>query len=520
VSTAEADTAFLYDTGLSMTAVTGMGPGIAPDPKVNLTYYDLKGDVQEIQPAYIFSITSLAVRHRTIATRAGGEGSIAVFPAPHRYFPPRDYTNNMGYVWHQAAPRSLAIGIRQPYSDGGYYPWSNAPPGTKQRLSMFLLVSPDAPKKALQDVLAFTNSDRFAALPGYVTFAPHWHLAYTVQGMEYGPGWTPPFKTTLKDMGVNSAMIFDFHAGDGHPDDTGEIRVKELAAYYDLTRAQSDDKFLIIPGEEANVHFGGHWGLAFPEPVFWHQSRKADQPFETSDPKYGTIYNVGSAAEMLAVVRKEGGFVYQAHPRTKASYGFPDAVRNAPHFLDSHFFGGSWKSIPSDFSTPRMGERSFSVLDDMSNWGVKKRIMGEVDVFKIDSTHELYPHMNINYVRLPQLPSFDKRFDLLNALNRGEFFVSTGEVLIPDVKIAAGPKDQIVVHANIRNNFPLQMAEIVWGDGKDAYRKIFPLTDSTPFGTVNFDGKVDAKNWKWARFAVWDIAANGAFVNPVWRSLH
>ena len=75
-----------------------------------------------------------------------------------------------------------------------------------------------------------------------------------------------------------------------------------------------------------------------------------------------------------------------------------------------------------------------------------------------------------------------------------------------------------MVAATIRNNFPLQMAEIVWGDGKETYRKTFPLTDTGPFDTVTFTGEADAKNWKWARFAVWDVAANGAFVNPVWRS--
>jgi hypothetical protein len=125
--------------------------------------------------------------------------------------------------------------------------------------------------------------------------------------------------------------------------------------------------------------------------------------------------------------------------------------------------------------------------------------------------------MNINYVRLKHVPSFDNRFDVLNAVQRGDFFMSTGEVLIPDVKLKAGAKDKVVVEATIHNNFPLQMAEIVWGDGAGTYRRVFPLTQSTPFGTINFKGEADAKNWKWARFAVWDIAANGAFVNPIWR---
>jgi hypothetical protein len=57
--------------------------------------------------------------------------------------------------------------------------------------------------------------------------------------------------------------------------------------------------------------------------------------------------------------------------------------------------------------------------------------MGEVDVFQIDSTHELYAHMNVNYVKLPPLPAFDDYEKLLRALQRGDFFTTTGEVLLP-----------------------------------------------------------------------------------------
>jgi len=32
-----------------------------------------------------------------------------------------------------------------------------------------------------------------------------------------------------------------------------------------------------------------------------------------------------------------------------------------------------------------------------------------------------------------------------------------------------------------------------------------------------FTGEADGGSWKWARFAVWDVAADGAFVNPVWK---
>jgi hypothetical protein len=63
----------------------------------------------------------------------------------------------------------------------------------------------------------------------------------------------------------------------------------------------------------------------------------------------------------------------------------------------------------------------------------------------------------------------------------------------------------------------LAFAEIVWGDGEQTFTKTFPLTEVGPFGSATFTWNADAKDWKWARVAVWDIAGGGAFINPVRR---
>jgi hypothetical protein len=168
------------------------------------------------------------------------------------------------------------------------------------------------PAGALHALEATDDLDAIAVLPaGYKTFAPHWHFAYTVQAILNGQDWTPPFKPVLKTMGVDAAMIMDFH-GDGHPQDLTEVRLKELAAYHRAARAQSDQGFLIIPAEEANVHLGGHWALVFPKPVLWFMKRPADKAFESKDPAYGTVYHVGNEQEMLDLMRREGGYAYQS----------------------------------------------------------------------------------------------------------------------------------------------------------------------------------------------------------------
>src|ERR1051326_6351302 len=454
VSTQEPDTAYLYDTGLRLAApASGVSPG-RREVFSPITYYDTQGKLRtemttgpDRHPAY--------VRYRAIAAQLDS-GSLAVFPPPHTYIAPRDYTTNMGYVWfHGWAGRTgrgeIGLGVRHPVDDGAgqYYPWINAPPATIQRLGVFYMVSDRPPDAALQDVLRFTNRDRFPALPGYQTLTSHWHWGYTIQALNQGENWAPPFTQVLKDMGINAAMTCDFH-GDGHPRDLTDLRLEELDAYYRMCRRQSDSQFLLIPSEEANVLLGGHWTVTFPKPVYWFMSRKTEGPLQRTHARYGTVYHVGSPDDILAMVQREHGIMYQAHPRTKDSFGFPDKVRDTSFFRDPSFIGAGWKAMPADRSTLVQGIRALNLLNDMNNWGLPKRLLAETDMFAIDHTSELYAHMNANYVRIAELPDFDHYGRLLDAVSRGDYFISMGEVLLPQVEISKTSPSAIQAAANVR----------------------------------------------------------------------
>jgi hypothetical protein len=521
VSTQEPNTAYLYDTGLRFSApASGVRPGrrevVSP-----VTYYDTEGKLHtemtsgpDRRPAY--------VRYRAIAAKVDA-GSLAVFPPPHTYIAPRDYTTNMGYVWfHGWAGRSgrgeLGLGVRHPVDDGAglYYPWINAPPNTIQRLGLFYLLSDGPPDAALEDVLRFTNRDKFPALPGYKTLTSHWHWGYTIQALDQGENWVPPFTQVLKDMGIDAAITSDFH-GDGHPRDLTELRLEELAAYYRMCRKQSDSQFLLIPSEEGDVILGGHWSVAFPKPVYWFMSKATEGPLQRPHAKYGSVYHVGSPDDIIEMVRREQGIIYQTHPRTKSSFGYPDKVRNTGFFRDLRFIGAGWKAMPGDLSSARQGVRALNLLDDMNNWGLPKLLLAETDMFAIDHTSELYAHMNANYVRIGELPNFDNYGRMLEAVSRGEFFISMGQVLLPEVEISKASPSAITAKTRIQWTFPLAFGEIVWGNGKETFTRTFDLTETRPFGSAAFEFSTEAANWQWARVAVWDVAGNGAFINPVRR---
>jgi hypothetical protein len=218
--------------------------------------------------------------------------------------------------------------------------------------------------------------------------------------------------------------------------------------------------------------------------------------------------------------------MWTAHPRTKSSYGFPDRYREQDFYRSDRFLGAAWKAMPADYSHPRLGLRVLDLMDDMANWGQRKYVLGEVDVFKVMPEHELYGHMNINYLKLDRLPRFDEGWQpVLDALRQGRFFVSTGEVLLPEFTVADKESGQaltlagdtkVEVKARLEWTFPPAFAAVVWGDGRAVHRQRVELSAEGAFSTKTLRVPVDLRGAKWVRLEAWDIAANGAFTQPVW----
>jgi hypothetical protein len=475
----------------------------------------------------------LKVHRRTLVAEGPG-GSLAVFPPPHQYFFARDETINYGNVWYRLyrinpKPEEgdlFSFGIRQtPYSEeANKAPLVNAPPNTQQHLDMFWYIGAGTARETWERVSAYTHDDRFVPLPGRKTFTSHYHLSAVMDWIRRDRVmYTPEWVTMFRQMGINVAHLMDFHT-DGHARDTGQVRLGELKDYFYLTRALSSKEFLVIPGEELWEYFGGHWSILLPRPVYYFLRRSAEQPFVDKTGTPEMTYRLGSPEDMLAMIHREGGLAWQAHPRTKASAGFPDTNKDKFFFKDSAWLGSTFKAMPSDYSAARLGERALNLLDDMNNWGWRKFMVGEVDVFKINHTHELYGHMNISYLKLDSTPQHPDWSAVVSALRSGDFFVTTGEILIRNFQINGkpaggqaqfGPDGMITASADLDWTFPLNFCELVWGDGQHVMRKIVNLHETGQFGRRQFRIEERAPSARWARLAVWDVAANGAMTEPV-----
>src|SRR5258708_21340284 len=191
---------------------------------------------------------------------------------------------------------------------------------------------------------------------------------------------------------------------------------------------------------------------------------------------------------MMELLKREKGLAWSAHPRIKASNFTPDAYRDEDFYKDQIWLGAAWKAMPADLSRRRLGERVLDLMDDMANWGPKKYVPGEVDVFKIDHTHELYGHMNVNYLRLDRVPCFEDGWQpILDALRGGKFFVTTGEVLLPAFTVGGKQSGETLklegdkqpeLRLTVEWPFPLQFAEVVSGDGNHVSPERGAFTDT------------------------------------------
>jgi hypothetical protein len=513
--------AYKYDGGLR-----GFSTAITP----RVRWRDTGGHDQQYAFGGVPGETIVPVKAANRVLVAEGKGgSIATFPMPHTFFFTREVDTNLGYVWYRLDEgKRFALGVRQAdreevaqYVEN--FALFNAPPGTKQRMGMYFYVSPDSHEAARQGVLAFTHNDTFKPVPGYKTMVNHFHLRFTERVRASGSFDTPiQDLAAMKSLGLNIIGLSDFH-GDLHANDPGPVRFKDQQDYREATRRASDADFLVTPWEEPSVFFGGHYNIMFPRNVYWSKVRQPGQPFTETDSVFGKVYHTGSAEDVQQMLDAEGAYWYHAHPRTKGTTGYPDLIFDKSWTKNDRYLGGAFKpGMGMDLSDTRMCEwRCFDSTDTMNNLyagsGVRpKYIIADIDTYQKGPEDDLYPNFPVNYLKLDRVPGPDEDWSpVLKALRDGQFFVTTGEILIRSYGVE-GTGDRRTVTADVEWTFPLSFVEVVWGDGKTIDRQIISATDLQAFGTKHFTIPFDAKGKAWVRFAVWDSAGNGAFVQPRW----
>jgi hypothetical protein len=520
-STTDQWVAYKYDGGLA-----GFSTALTP----RVAWKDTGGHEQQYAFGGVANDTIVPLKAANRILVAAGKGaSIATFPMPHTFFFTREVDTNLGYVWYRLDEgKRFAFGVRQAdreevaqYAEN--FALFNAPPGTKQRMGVYFYVTPDSGESTRESVLAFTHHDTFKPVPGYKTMVNHFHLRFTERVRASGSFDTPMQDlAAMKSLGLNIVGLSDFH-GDLHANDPGPVRFADQKDYREATRRASDTDFLVTPWEEPSAYFGGHYNIMFPRNVYWSKVRRPGQPFTETDPIFGKVYHTGSADDVQEMMDAEGAYWYHAHPRTKGTTGYPDLIFDKTWMKNDRYLGSAFKpGMGMDLSETRLCEwRCFDATDTMNNLyagsGLRpKYIIADIDTYQKGPEDDLYPNFPVNYLRLDRVPGPDEDWaPVLKALRDGRFFVTTGEILIRSYGVE-GSGDTRTISADVEWTFPLSFVEVVWGDGHMIDRQVISATDLPAFGARHFALPFNAKGKAWVRFAVWDSAGDGAFVQPIW----
>jgi len=524
----------------------------------------------------------LATAGRIVVAERGAGGSIAAFPPPHNFFWAREIAINLGYNFYKKdTDTTFSFGVRQADHEDisenqANFALYSARPGSLQHMTVFLYPSADPATATHDAALAFTHGDHYKAIPGYQVMNHHYHMDL---GQRLGAAGSLdadiPDLVALKALGINIVSQIDSvgFGAEGTPPGAvypgarpvtavaapssnaaapgrggapgnlppggrgagpggnaasaggGRGRGDELQIRFNSiegARRHSDANFLVMPSQEYyGSPLGGHTDLLFSHPVYWSAGRTAGQPLVEDEPKYGKVYHIGSADDLMEMARREDVLITMPHPRTKGSTGYPDSVKDLPFFNDPHYQGVGFRwGMGLDRSEERLCEyRCQPLLDDMSNWVADKPVPPKYLLSISEVRHqqpgdELYSSSPITYVKLDRTPGPDDSQVVIQALMRGDSFVTSGEVLMPKFSVTGTGARRAIV-ADLEWTFPLNFVEVITGDGKTSHRQVISTMDLTPMGSKHFEIPFDANGKKWVRFAAWDSAGNGVMSQPV-----
>ena len=102
----------------------------------------------------------------------------------------------------------------------------------------------------------------------------------------------------------------------------------------------------------------------------------------------------------------------------------------------------------------------------MNKWGQPKYMIAEGDTYIKYPNDETFPQLIVNYVKLDKVPAYNEDWSpLVKAMRAGDYFVSTGEVLVPKSRVS-GPS----FTAEVEWTFPLEFVEVVTDQGPNQSR--------------------------------------------------
>jgi hypothetical protein len=449
-----------------------------------------------------------------------------VFTPPHTYFFTREVDTNLGYVWYRKdAAGRFAFGIRQAereeaqqYVDN--FALFNAPPGTEQRMGVYFYASVESgepPGSPCSRSRTATRSSR----AGYKTMVNHFHLRFT-ERVRATKSFDSPIQdiAAMKALGLNIVGLSDFH-GDLHANDAGAVRFR-------ISRTTVKRRARLRRGFPGDALGGAQRVLrrTLQHPV--SEERLLDEGPERG----AAVHGAGFGVRTRLSHRQHGGRPEDDGrgrgllvPRASADQGDDGVSRPDLRQGVDEERSVSRRRIQAGHGHGPVGGAHVRVAmlrrhrhDEQlyAGSGLRpKYVIADIDTYQKGPEDDLYPNFPVNYLRLDKVPGPDDDWSpVLTALRNGDFFVTTGEILIPSYKVEGTAAN--APSSPTSNGRSRCRSSRLCGATEEDDRQIVSATDLGAFGTKQFRIPFDAAGKAWVRFAVWDSAGNGAFVQPVW----
>src|SRR4029453_14047247 len=94
-----------------------------------------------------------------------------------------------------------------------------------------------------------------------------------------------------------------------------------------------------------------------------------------------------------------------------------------------------------------------------------KLVIADIDTYRKSPEDDTYANFPVNYLKLDTTPGPDADWSpVLKAMRDGNFFGTTGEILIKNY-VVAGSGNQRTITADAEWTYPMAFMEIVTGDG-------------------------------------------------------